>query len=95
LTKDGQHIVQPALALPNDKRAVSLAELCAAMDGKIAEDSFNQGTRLSLRPSRIAQGKLSDILTFRAAAILVARGGDIMPEKYCMATLPSTCLTIL
>jgi hypothetical protein len=28
--------VQPALALLSDKRAVSLAQLCAALDGKLA-----------------------------------------------------------
>jgi len=41
--------VQPALALLSDKRAVSLAQLCAALDGKIAEDSLKQGLAMLVR----------------------------------------------
>jgi ribosomal protein L16 Arg81 hydroxylase len=41
--------VRPALMLLNDKRAVSLAQLCAVLDGKAAQDSLKQGLTMLAR----------------------------------------------
>jgi hypothetical protein len=41
--------VQPALLLLNDKQAISLAALCAALDGKSAGDSLRQGLAMLVR----------------------------------------------
>jgi len=41
--------VQPALAMLNDSHAVSLAALCAAVDGKAAQDSLKQGLAMLVR----------------------------------------------
>jgi len=41
--------VRPALELLHDKRAVSLAELCAAVDGAAAENSLKQGLAVLVR----------------------------------------------
>jgi ribosomal protein L16 Arg81 hydroxylase len=41
--------VKPALALLNDKQGVSLASLCAALDGEAAAASLKQGLMLLLR----------------------------------------------